>query len=150
MTILDLCDQSAQQAAAAAWFHEKWGVPQAAYLESMAQSRAGAPVPRWYLALDGAAIAGGLGVIDNDFHPRRDLTPNICAVYVEEPYRNRGLAGALLRRACGDLARLGVGTVYLLTDHTGFYERYGWRYLCDVLGDGAQGPSRVYVHREEA
>lgn len=26
------------------------------------------------------------------FHKRMDLTPNICAVYVEEDYRNKGMA----------------------------------------------------------
>lgn len=33
------------------------------------------------------------GSIANDFHDRKDLTPNICAVYTEEAYRGRGIAG---------------------------------------------------------
>lgn len=33
------------------------------------------------------------GSIENDFHDRKDLTPNICAVYTEEAYRGRGIAG---------------------------------------------------------
>ena len=28
---------------------------------------------------DGDNIVGGLGVIVNDFHNRKDLTPNVCA-----------------------------------------------------------------------
>lgn len=31
------------------------------------------------------------GSIANDFHDRKDLTPNICAVYTEEAYRGRGI-----------------------------------------------------------
>ena len=107
------------------------------------------PVPQWYLAVDGDAVLGGLGVIENDFHTRKDLTPNVCAVCVEEACRRRGIAGALLNHACRDMAELGVGTLYLLTDHTSFYERYGWEFLCMVRGDGEEQPSRMYVRRWE-
>lgn len=135
---------------AAAWFHEKWGVPLEAYRESMADCTAEkGPVPQWYLAVDGDTVLGGLGVIENDFHARKDLAPNVCAVCVEESCRRRGIAGALLNHACRDMAELGVGTLYLLTDHTSFYERYGWEFLCMVRGDGEERPSRMYVRRWE-
>lgn len=135
---------------AAAWFHEKWGVPLEAYRESMADCAAEkGPVPQWYLAVDGDTVLGGLGVIENDFHHRKDLAPNVCAVWVEEACRRRGIAGALLNHACRDMAGLGVGTLYLLTDHTSFYERYGWEFLCMVRGDGEEQPSRMYVRRWE-
>ena len=101
----------------------------------------------WYLCLDGDRIVGGLGVIENDFHERKDLTPNICAVYVEESHRRRGIAGRLLEMAVEDLRRKGVSPVYLLTDHTGFYERYGWEFLCHARGNGEEKPSRLYIHR---
>ena len=32
----------------------------------------------WYLCLDGNRIVGGMGVIENDFHDRKDLCPNVC------------------------------------------------------------------------
>lgn len=134
---------------AAKWFHEKWGVPLEAYRESMAECLAGGrAVPQWYVAVDGDEIVGGMGVIENDFHPRRDLTPNVCAVYVEETHRCQGIAGALLELVCADMAGLGVDALYLLTDHTSFYERYGWRFLCMVQGDGAAECSRIYVHTQ--
>lgn len=104
-------------------------------------------MPQWYLAVDGDAVLGGLGVIENDFHHRKDLAPNVCAVCVEEACRRRGIAGALLNHACRDMAGLGVGTLYLLTDHTSFYERYGWEFFCMVRGDGEEQPSRMYVRR---
>lgn len=92
----------------ALWFHEKWNIPEEAYLESMEESlREHGPVPQWYLALDEEQIIGGLGIIENDFHNRKDLSPNVCAVYVEEAWRCQGIAGALLERACRDMARRG-------------------------------------------
>lgn len=71
---------------AAEWFHSKWNVPKEAYLESMDAYLNKETEYGWYLCLDGGKIVGGLGVIDNDFHDRKDLTPNICAVYTEEEY----------------------------------------------------------------
>ena len=132
---------------AAQWFHQKWGVPQEAYLACMEDYLAGRTEYGWYLCLDGERILGGLGVIENDFHNRKDLTPNICAVYTEPDSRGQGIAGALLKLAAEDLRAKGIAPVYLLTDHTGFYERYGWEYLCPVQGEGEPNPSRMYVHR---
>lgn len=132
---------------AAEWFHQKWGVPQEAYAACMEDYLAHKTEYGWYLCLDGERIVGGLGVIENDFHDRKDLTPNICAVYTEEAYRCRGIAGRLLRMAVDDLKARSITPVYLLTDHTGFYERYGWEFLCMVQGDGEPKPSRMYRHR---
>ncbi len=131
---------------AAEWFSSKWGVPVNAYLACMDEYMTGRTEYGWYLCLDGDKIVGGLGVIENDFHDRPDLTPNICAVYTEESYRCRGIAGKLLNMAVGDLRAKGISPVYLLTDHVGFYERYGWEFLCMAQGDGEAEMSRMYVH----
>ena len=133
---------------AAEWFHKKWGIPYETYLESMETCRKNiSPVPQWYIALDENGIIGGLGVIENDFHERKDLTPNVCAVYVEENKRCRGVAWALLDYACTDMEQKGIDELYLVTDHTSFYERYGWEFLCRVHTDGETNTSRMYVHR---
>ena len=146
--IIRLKDQPELLTAAAQWFHEKWGIPSEAYLESMQQCLAGNhPVPQWYLALEQDRIIGGLGVLENDFHNRKDLTPNVCAVYTEEDRRLQGIAGALLARVCSDMKEQGIDALYLLTDHTSFYERYGWEFFCMVQGDGVPEPSRMYIHR---
>ena len=92
-------------------------------------------------------LVAGLGVIENDFHDRKDLTPNVCAVYAEEEYRRKGIAGNLLNMAVTDMKNKGITPVYLVTDHTGFYERYGWEFLCMVQGDGEPEMTRMYIHR---
>ena len=130
---------------AAEWFHEKWGVPAEAYLECMDAYLSGETELGWYLCLDGGEIVGGLGVIENDFHERKDLSPNVCAVYTEESCRGQGIAGKLLNLAVKDLRAKGISPLYLLTDHTGFYERYGWGFLCMVQGSDSE-PSRMYIH----
>ena len=131
---------------AATWFHSKWSAPEKAYLACMDQYLSHQTELGWYLCMDGDRIVGGLGVIENDFHDRKDLTPNICAVYTEEAYRGQGIAGRLLHQAVEDLREKGISPVYLLTNHTGFYERYGWEFLCMAQGDGESYLSRMYVH----
>ncbi len=133
---------------AANWFHEKWKIPLEAYFESMDEclEEKGA-VPQWYIAVDVDKIIGGLGVIENDFHKRRDLSPNVCAVYVEKEYRCRGIAGKMLDFVCSDMEKIGVTTLYLVTDHTSFYEHYGWEFFCMVECDGEENQSRMYIHK---
>ena len=82
--IIRITERPELKTAAAEWFHEKWGIPYEAYLESMEEAMSGkGAVPQWYLALYGDRIAAGMGVIANDFHDRTDLTPNVCAVFTE-------------------------------------------------------------------
>lgn len=133
----------------AQWFHEKWGIPLNSYLESMDEClNSQKPIPQWYTVMDDEKIIAGLGVIENDFHDRKDLTPNVCAVYVEEKYRCLGIAGKMLNFVCVDMQAKGIDTLYLVTDHTSFYERYEWKFLCMVQGEGEPEMTRMYIHKE--
>ncbi len=132
---------------AALWFHEKWGIDLSAYESSIAECVSNRDaVPEWYLVISGDRIIAGCGVIENDFHDHRDLTPNVCAVYVEENFRGQGIARQLLQFVCDDMAEFGIRTLYLFTDHAGLYERYGWHFHCMAQGDGEAEPSRMYVY----
>lgn len=131
----------------AEWFHSKWNIPKSAYLDSMQECLSeGKVVPQWYGVFDDDKMIAGLGVIENDFHSRKDLTPNVCAVFVEEEYRNQGIAGEMLNYVCQDMKNKGIDVLYLVTDHTSFYERYGWQFLCMVQGDDGE-MTRMYVHQ---
>ena len=41
----------------------------------------------------------------------------------------------------------GISPLYLVTDHIGFYERYGWDFLCMVQGEGEEEMTRMYIHK---
>ena len=144
---ITLRDEPELKDAAAEWFNSKWGVPKQAYLDYMTAYLNRETEYGWYLCLNGDRIIGGLGVIENDFHDRKDLTPNVCAVYTEEANRGQGIAGRLLNMVLEDMRSKGISPLYLVTDHTGFYERYGWEFFCMVQGDGEPGMTRMYIHR---
>lgn len=147
ITYITLRERPELKSDAAQWFHQKWGVPVDAYLACMDAYLANETEYGWYLCLDGDKIIGGMGVIQNGFHDRKDLAPNVCAVYTEEDYRCRGIAGHLLNMVVEDMRGKGISPLYLVTDHVGFYERYGWEFLCMVQGDGEPDMTRMYIHQ---
>lgn len=132
---------------AAEWFHDKWKVPQEAYLECIESYLNHKTEYGWYLCLDNMHIVGGLGVIENDFHNRKDLAPNVCALYTKQEYRNQGIAGQLLDIVVKDMKLKGITPIYLITDHTNFYEKYGWKFLCMVQADNDNDITRMYIHK---
>lgn len=108
MEILKLREHSELASEAAEWFHSKWDIPVEEYAGSIQECLTGKSiVPQWYVAVENQQIIGGIGVIENDFHNRKDLTPNVCAVYVEENYRCQGIAEScwnMFVRICVHLA----------------------------------------------
>lgn len=144
MQILRLSDYPQYKEMAAQWFSEKWQIPVEAYLESIQisidQKHA---IPQWYIVLNkDKHLIAGAGVIDNDFHECKDLTPNLCALFVEENYRNQNIAKQILDFVREDLSNQGIQTLYLITDHTEFYEKCGWRFLTLVKDEGTVANSR--------
>ena len=129
---------------AASWFSDKWHIPKSAYLASMKEPKDN----YWYVIRDPETkkIIAGAGVIPNDFHMRPDLAPNVCAVFVEEPHRKQGLAGALLNHIARDMQTRGCDTLYLATEHTSFYERYGWDFYTFVKESNSDHMTRLYRH----
>lgn len=130
---------------AATWFSSKWNIPKKTYYESMKDSF-NTDIPQWYVVLDEQTIIAGLGVIENDFHKRKDLTPNVCAVYVEEAFRKKGIAGKMLEYVCDDMETKGIDTLYLITNHTSFYERYSWKFY-DMVQEDSLNMTRMYIHK---
>ena len=99
---------------AAQWFHRKWDVCLEVYVKIMEECLdERQSVSQWHIAIEGNRIVGGLGVIENDFHDRKDLAPNVCPVYAEEDRRCSGAAGALPNEACADMKDKGIDRLYL-------------------------------------
>ena len=162
MRIVCLRDEPGFLDAAALWFSQKWDVPFEAYLDSIGayiehaelvrksgESRAveasrRRAVPQWYVALDGERIVAGCGVIENDFHDRADLAPNLCAFYVNPEYRGCGLGRKVISFACEDMRAFGLDTLYLVTDHTELYEHLGWEYHASACDAETGEELRVY------
>ena len=65
----------------------------------------------------------------------------------KNPIEARAWPGEMLRRVCEDMKEQQIDLLYLVTDHIGFYERYGWEFLCMVREESGRD-TRMYIHRE--
>lgn len=132
---------------AARYFHAAWsGIHLRFYLDALRHSsREGMPLPRFYLLLDSGKAIGCYGLVTNDFISRHDLYPWFAALYVDPRERGRSLGSKLLDHGLNEAARAGFETLYLTTDHDGYYEKYGWTRMEDGFErDGS--PARIYCH----
>ena len=144
--MIRLCDDPQYLEKAAFWFSEKWHIPYEVYLQSMKECiERKNGIPQWYLVLNEQnIIVAGSGIIQNDFHDHPDCTPNLCALYVEKEYRKQNIARNLLEYARKEVAKMGYKKLYLVTDHTSFYERCGYEFLCMVKDDEGN-EERMYM-----
>ena len=96
------------------------------------------------LLTDGDKLVSYLTFALRDCVDDKSLYPWIGFVYTFPEYRGKMCAGRLISR-CGELARdRGVKNIYVCTDHTGLYEKYGFEYKenrVDIYGED----SRIYV-----
>ncbi len=88
-------------------------------------------LPKFYLAFMNGRVAGCYALLTNDLISRQDLYPWLACLYVMPELRNRGIGGLLLAHGVDEAKRLGFNDLYLNTDHTGYYEKYGWIYMCE-------------------
>lgn len=144
--IVNVRDYSGGPEKAAAYFNRAWsGISKTFYLDAIAHSsRPGQPLPRFYLLLRDSEPIGCYGLVTNDFISRHDLYPWFAALYIEEGERGQQLGSLLLEHATEQTAEAGFSTLYLTTDHDGFYEKYGWKRMEDGYErDGT--PAKIYI-----
>ena len=125
------------------YFSSHWN-NEAVYRDCMmACLKTASVLPQWYLLMAGEAVVGGCGLIVNDFNARQDLWPWLCALYIEEAYRGHAYGKILLEHVKREASTLGFRTLYLLTDHVGYYEKYDFEFM-GMTSDPFGSMSRIY------
>lgn len=148
MKIISVREEPGYKDLAISFFQSSWpSVAPIIYEDSISHSiMAKLPLPQWYLLEEDEKIIGCAGLITNDFISRGDLYPWICALFIDPAHRGNAYASLLMERAKRDAQEMGFDAVYLCTEHVGYYEKYGFKYL----GKGYHpwgASSRIYEHQ---
>lgn len=99
-----------------------------------------------YLLTGGDRLVSFLTLTERDCIDAPGLAPWIGFVYTAPEYRGARRVGWLIDHACAAARRRGIKQVYICTDHTALYEKYGFTYLenrVSIYGE----VSRVYVRQ---
>ncbi len=97
-----------------------------------------------FAAVRDGRIVGMASVMKTDYYPLLEVFPWVSCVFVTEEYRGRRISGELIAFANRYLRALGFRRSYIPTEFTGLYEKYGYRYLRDIVNYGG-GVDRLYV-----
>lgn len=97
-----------------------------------------------FVALAGGRIVGMATIMKADYYPLPDIYPWISSIFVAESHRGRRLSGKLIEFANGYAKGHGFDRTYIPCGYAGLYERYGYRYLRDIVNYG-QATDRLYV-----
>ena len=131
MKVISVRENPEYKEKAICFFQQSWHtVLPELYEDSISHSiNAENTLPQWYLLQKEDEIIGCAGLITNDFISRMDLYPWICAVFISEQQRGNNYAELLINKAKDDSKRFGFKKLYLSTDHVGYYEKFGFKYI---------------------
>ncbi|MDE6733304.1 MAG: GNAT family N-acetyltransferase [Oscillospiraceae bacterium] len=97
-----------------------------------------------FAAIVNGEIVGMATIMKTDYYPLPDILPWISSVFVAEDYRGYRISEKLIAFANEYAKETGFDKTYIPSEHIGLYEKYGYRYLRDIVNYG-NGTDRLYV-----
>ena len=97
-----------------------------------------------FVAMVNGEIVGMASIMKTDYYPLPELYPWVSSVFVAEAYRGQRISGRLIDFANTYAKECGFNRTYIPSEHVGLYEKYGYRYLKDIVNYGG-GTDRLYV-----
>lgn len=97
-----------------------------------------------FAAVADGRIVGMASIAKSDYYPLPEILPWVSSVFVTEEYRGQRISGKLIDFANDYAKILGFERTYIPSEHIGLYEKYGYRYVQDIVNYGG-GTDRLYV-----
>ena len=97
-----------------------------------------------FAATAGDRVVGMATLMKTDYYPLPEIFPWVSTVFVTEEYRGRRISGMLIDAANRYAAELGFERTYIPSGIAGLYEKYGYRYVKDIVNYGGD-TDRLYV-----
>ena len=121
--------------------HDEWGTPwKAAEAKQKLNEKIELNLKRLekeltLILLEGEELAGFVSLLEKDCEERPLLSPWYATLYVKEKYRGCNLTQILTTAILKEAKLMGFDKVYLKTELTNFYEKYGFSFL-EMLANG--------------
>ena len=97
-----------------------------------------------FAAVQDGKIVGMASIMKTDYYPLPDIYPWISCIFVTESARGHRISGQLIDFANGYARELGFTRSYIPTEYTGLYEKYGYKYIHDIINYGG-GTDPLYA-----
>lgn len=97
-----------------------------------------------FAAIANGRIVGMATITKTDYYPLPGVFPWISTIFVCEEFRGRRISEKLIDTANRYAKKLGFERTYIPTEHVGLYEKYGYRYVKEIVNYG-NGVDRLYV-----
>lgn len=97
-----------------------------------------------FAAMADGQVVGMTSIMKTDYYPLPEIFPWISSVFVAEEYRGHRISEKMIAFANEYAREKGFDRTYIPSEHTGLYEKYGYRYLKDIVNYG-NGTDRLYV-----
>ena len=89
-----------------------------------------------FAAIKDGEVIGYCSFLKEDYYPENRYSPWISSLFVDEVFRGRGIAGKLIKAAEEYAKANGFITVYIPSDMSGFYEKYGYEKIDTLINYG--------------
>ena len=97
-----------------------------------------------FVAIVDKKVIGMVTIMKSDNYKLPEIYPWVSSVFVTEVYRGNKISGKLISFANKYAKKIGFKRTYIPTKYIGLYEKYGYKYVKDVINlDGFT--RRLYV-----
>lgn len=133
MEIVNLRDEPHYLPQLAQWHHAQWhflnpGQSLSDRIAKMQAYLAGTLLPSTLVGKVNGELVGSASLVSCDMDTHSELSPWLASVYVDKPWRCRGVGGELVEAVMALAHAGGYSEMYLFTDEQSrFYEKLGWR-----------------------
>lgn len=97
-----------------------------------------------FAAVADGRIVGMASLMKTDYYPLPEIYPWVSSIFVSEAYRGNRISQKLIDFANEYAKENGFAKTYIPSEHIGLYEKYGYRFLKDIINYGG-GTDRLYV-----
>ncbi|MCL2850901.1 MAG: GNAT family N-acetyltransferase [Firmicutes bacterium] len=103
-------------------------------------------VPQTFIALHNGKLVGTVALWNNDLGVRQDLRPWLACLYVDNEFRGKGIGTELIKYCTAVAGKLGFEKLYLITEHSDYYEKLGWQHIDNAPRKSGYDDIKIYSY----